>query len=191
MNHIIKFAYSFLTDGLVYVFQIIPIYILARLLFLECKIKNNLADKIRPEHEFVLFGFVIYLILLFTQTFVVNSGQNEIRLIPFDIIINQIRSMNENDDTYGEFMFNILGNIGVFVPIGIFLKYLFGKDLMHTALMGFYISLVIETVQLPLDRTSDIDDLILNTIGAVIGYLLFVIFRKLISVLKKAYLKHT
>lgn len=39
--------------------------------------------------------------------------------------------------------------------------------------MGFLISLFIESIQLTLDRSSDIDDLILNTLGAIIGYGIF------------------
>ena len=39
-------------------------------------------------------------------------------------------------------------------------------------------SLTIEILQLPFaDRTSDVDDLILNTLGVVTGYVLFVIVR--------------
>ena len=43
---------------------------------------------------------------------------------------------------------------------------------------GFLMSLTIEILQLPFaDRTSDVDDLILNTLGVVTGYVLFVIVR--------------
>ena len=36
--------------------------------------------------------------------------------------------------------------------------------------MGVGLSLCIEIIQLPLDRTTDIDDLIMNSLGYVLGY---------------------
>ena len=43
--------------------------------------------------------------------------------------------------------------------------------------MGFLASLSIETIQLFIDRGTDLDDLILNTVGAAAGYLLYRLVR--------------
>ena len=70
--------------------------------------------------------------------------------------------------------FVLWGNIGMFVPIGFFTALLW-KDATwyRCALVGFLSSGAIETVQLFVGRVSDIDDVILNTIGALLGYLLY------------------
>lgn len=48
-----------------------------------------------------------------------------------------------------------------------------------TVLYGFTVSSIIEFSQLFLARGTDIDDLILNTIGTMVGYLKFIVFSKL------------
>ena len=49
-----------------------------------------------------------------------------------------------------------------------------------TALTGFLISLAIEIIQLPFAvRASDIDDLILNTLGVMAGYGIYALVKKL------------
>ncbi|WP_090710908.1 VanZ family protein [Mycetocola miduiensis] len=64
-------------------------------------------------------------------------------------------------------------NIGMFLPIGLFLVLLFGRRLWWFAmLLGFGITVAIETAQLFLPtRVSDPRDIVANTCGAVIGVL--------------------
>ena len=75
--------------------------------------------------------------------------------------------------TMGEALLNLIGNITMFIPVGIVWPIVF-KDLdkpwkVIAAGVGF--SLIIEIIQLPFfDRLSDIDDLILNSAGYLIGY---------------------
>ena len=75
---------------------------------------------------------------------------------------------------------NIFGNILMFVPTGIILPILYKRldNFFKVALTGFLISFAIEIFQLPfVERTSDVDDLILNTLGVAIGYVVFIIAR--------------
>lgn len=69
---------------------------------------------------------------------------------------------------------NLLGNILLFIPMGIFLPSLFRtitwKGIFAVAL-GF--SLTLEISQLFFIGTPDIDDVILNTFGAILGYCVF------------------
>lgn len=70
---------------------------------------------------------------------------------------------------------NILGmilNIVMFVPFGAFLTIYFKqfRKLVPTAIAGFIMSLFIEILQLFTFRATDIDDLIMNTLGCVVGY---------------------
>ena len=95
-----------------------------------------------------------------------------INLIPFVYLLDY-----ENE---AHMIFNVFGNILMFVPTGILLPVLYKRldTFFKVAGTGFLMSLTIEILQLPFaDRTSDVDDLILNTLGVVTGYVLFVIVR--------------
>jgi len=76
-------------------------------------------------------------------------------------------------------LINIIGNIIVFVPFGILLPILINKKLT-ILLVIFLIGLsVMELSQLLLRRGSlDIDDYILNSIGFMLGYVIFIPNRK-------------
>jgi hypothetical protein len=70
----------------------------------------------------------------------------------------------------------LLGNLLIFVPIGLLVSVLF-RDLRSgwkMLLVGAGISLTIEVLQLILAvRVFDIDDILLNALGTWLGYLLF------------------
>ena len=89
---------------------------------------------------------------------------------------------------------NIFGNILMFVPTGILLPVLYKRldNFLKVAGTGFLISLAIEICQLPFaDRTSDVDDLILNTLGVVSGYVLFIVVKYAKSLKSMAGVKTT
>lgn len=80
------------------------------------------------------------------------------------------------------FAVNIIGNVLAFVPFGFFRpiigvrKYAF----VRTVVSGFLTSLAIEVSQLLVFVGSfDVDDLILNTLGTMIGYGLFRLVHRL------------
>ena len=59
------------------------------------------------------------------------------------------------------------------IPVGIYIGALFNKPLIKTMIIGFCIGLFIELMQfiLPIDRTPQLSDFLLNGISAVIGCL--------------------
>lgn len=65
-------------------------------------------------------------------------------------------------------------NAVMFLPFGFFLPLLWSKCRRwhRTALAGFLTSLTIELTQLLSFRATDVDDLLMNTLGAVLGYFL-------------------
>lgn len=70
---------------------------------------------------------------------------------------------------------NILGmilNMVMFVPFGAFLPIYFKKfrSLKLTVAAGFFTSLTIEVLQLFCFRATDVDDLLMNTLGTLIGF---------------------
>ena len=71
---------------------------------------------------------------------------------------------------------NLIGNILLFVPIGLLLPILsqWYKKWHKMLIVGFCLSLVIEGIQGITRRGYfDIDDLILNTIGTMVGWMLW------------------
>lgn len=72
--------------------------------------------------------------------------------------------------SWSYFIYLFGGNIAWFAPAG-FLTRLFGGRLPHALAAGFALSLAVEAGQFILGSgVSELDDLILNTLGAVLGY---------------------
>ena len=72
-----------------------------------------------------------------------------------------------------EIILNIVGNSTMFIPVGIVWPSLFPqlRKVKPGLAAGLGFSLVIEILQLPFfDRVTDIDDLILNSLGYAVGY---------------------
>lgn len=66
-------------------------------------------------------------------------------------------------------------NVLMFMPLGFLLPYIW-KDYRHplkVSLTGLLFSSFIEFAQLPTNRIADIDDLTMNTLGAVLGYIVW------------------
>lgn len=79
-------------------------------------------------------------------------------------------------------MRNILGNIIAFVPLGFLLPLTFDKisKFRFIILSSFLISLVFEVIQLlTAIGDFDIDDIILNVLGTLCGYLIYLLFNNL------------
>ena len=85
-----------------------------------------------------------------------------ISLIPFFFLF----------DRYDGWLINIIGNIAMFIPVGIVLPICFSKidNIKKTVFAGVGFILLIELTQLLCpERHTDIDDVILNTSGVFIG----------------------
>ncbi len=137
----------------------------------------------------VFFVYIIFLLklLFFSRiTFgeLFSSGRAVIRdynFIPFKTVSGFLFT---DSQAVSRFSFsNVAGNIMIFIPLGGFLPLLMRHKKIHIHLLVvFASSLAAELIQLIFGiGTCDIDDLILNTIGGIIGVfgykLLTVIFR--------------
>jgi len=74
------------------------------------------------------------------------------------------------------FMLNIVGNIVGFMPCGFFLPIISRRSRcwFNTMFLSFLFSLCIETIQLIFKvGCFDVDDMILNTLGGILGYILY------------------
>lgn len=95
-------------------------------------------------------------------------------LVPLKEIMRFVRYRNRVG--FGAFFINVFGNVIAFMPMGFFLPAVSGKKLkgIQIALLCLAFSLLVETVQL-LTKLGcfDVDDLILNTLGGFLGYLIY------------------
>lgn len=75
---------------------------------------------------------------------------------------------------WGRFLYLFVGDIVWFVPLGIYVRCRLGKrGILWAAVLGFALSLLIETMQYLFGTgVSELDDLILNTAGAALGAML-------------------
>ena len=143
---------------------------------------------------FIIYTFILYLITIYflvilpLPTFseaLENTGPY-INYIPFKFVFDFIQEtpLVWNDpSTYisaltDSSFYVVIFNIFMFVPLGMYLRYYFKCNFKKTVLYSFLLSLFFELTQLtglyfiypnPY-RLCDIDDLIQNTLGGIIGF---------------------
>ncbi len=132
---------------------------------------NNHHEKFCFYKEFSYLLSILYFWLLFeilTMTELnSNGGMN---LTPFSEILRY-------DFGTKLFNYNVIGNIVIFIPFGFLIgSYVNPKKIWPVIVTTLVTSGVVEFVQLKIGRSFDIDDIILNVSGAVIGYLLYIGF---------------
>lgn len=92
----------------------------------------------------------------------------------FHFRVNLIPLVNLFDyDNKRDLLLNVIGNAAMFIPSGIVLPIVYKRldTFVKVILAGAGTSLCIEIIQIPFSvRATDIDDLILNTIGVIVGY---------------------
>ena len=92
----------------------------------------------------------------------------------FPFRVNLIPFVNLFDyESKRDILWNVIGNTAMFIPSGIVLPIIYKQldRFWKVVGVGAMISFCIEIIQLPFSvRASDVDDLILNTLGVVIGY---------------------
>lgn len=124
---------------------------------------------------------VLIRIVLFKQVALYNlfaaigSMERTISIIPFKSLLDMIN----NNISVTRILENILGNIAIFIPFGLLLP-IVQKDMSKKIILyGLITSALIEIIQYVFALgSSDIDDLTLNTLGTIIGYLLYKIIHK-------------
>lgn len=155
---------------------ILPAFIIMILVYLLCRIvwKRSLS---RYDNGFVFYMAILLYVTLFryqirSDALFEITNQN-INLIPFV----ELLSIWENDISV--FIYNVLGNILWFIPFGLFMKKLTKYSSIKIILIALILSTSIEFLQFILHvGTCDIDDIILNTIGSVVGVISFIIMKR-------------
>lgn len=118
--------------------------------------------------ELFYLTMIIYILALFqivTKEDIVSWSTNN--FIPFkEIFRYRIGSRL--------FIKNVIGNVLLFMPFGFFTGYfLKSKSLKDSLILSLITSITIEVVQMMIGRIFDVDDIILNTLGGVVGYFIY------------------
>ena len=133
------------------------------------------------KREAVLLLMYINLAVIIRFTFFpMSKVDGLVQPLIFDIVtafpfrVNLVPLVNLFDyDSKRDLLLNVIGNVAMFIPSGIILPIIYKRldTFVKVLLAGGGISLCIEIIQLPFSvRATDIDDLILNTIGVIVGY---------------------
>ena len=132
---------------------------------------------------FLCAYFVTWLPLPTAQTLAKLKPMSEfIQLVPFKSFLDIERETLLRD------LAIILFNVAMTMPLGYFLREFFQVSLKKTILLGFLTSLLYEVTQLTglffiyprAYRIFDIDDLIINTLGAYLGYVVAPLISRLL-----------
>lgn len=173
-----QFIINNFTKILMYIGIYIPIYIFFRYSYLKIYKKD-----INKKEEFMKFIFYLYIFTMITLTILISLPKNLKNLLQIDVnwkintttflvfthALNSLKSGN-----YQYILINLLGNIAAFIPMGILLPMIYKKKrLFSVVVYGFVFSMCIELSQLLLFRATDVDDVMLNTLGTLIGYLIY------------------
>lgn len=147
---------------------------------------NSMAANKKENKLAMWVCFLAYLSLLgyavFFSSFFGREGQTEYRYnLTLLQEIGRFYGVGTRTGEWRLFLINVVGNVFVFVPFGWFLPALFKKcrKWFSVLLFSLELSLVVEIVQL-ITKVGcfDVDDLLLNTIGGILGYLIYKIAKR-------------
>ena len=156
---------------------------------------TNVKNNIRPKHKILgRIYFLAYLIMLVYLLFFAEAfgrtenpaGSRSNKLVPF----KEIWRFYKYRHILGiqAFIINVPGNILAFIPFGFFIPIIskYKRSFIRTAFMGMLFSLSVEIIQFIVNVGSfDIDDIILNTLGCIMGYIMFLLADAVILKFKK------
>ena len=146
----------------------------------------------------IIYSFILYMLIAYFMVIlplpdrastVGNTLQDHLNLIPFKQIWLYWHDKAINLETLRAYMksmslWQLLFNILLTVPFGIYMHYYFKKSFKQTILLSFLLSLFYEVSQLTAlfgiypgpYRLADVEDLICNTLGGAIGFQLVYLF---------------
>lgn len=129
-------------------------------------------EKIILHKELLSFLFILYILFLFYVVTFQDVSSGGINFIPF-------KEMFRYEIGSHLFMKNVIGNVLIFMPYGFFVSsFLTLKKPNTIIILTFITSLTIEVTQGLIGRIFDIDDIFLNIMGGLFGYLSYYLIIK-------------
>lgn len=148
------------------IFVLIFAYLLVNLYTFIKKDNITLFNNYLNIGFFLSTLFIVSLTMFPVATTLITSP--EFNLIPFKTIISFLKNKNIID-----ICANIIGNTLLFIPLGFFAHIKFKGNFNKTLKLCICSTIFVECIQIVLPmRLTDVDDLILNTLGGLIGILI-------------------
>lgn len=187
-----------------YIWNMFPYCVLGAVLFIIFRVIFQKDNTLDLKKDIATGLFIAYCFGLASQTIIphfnfgissstgkpfldvfITNDNSSINLIPFKTIFEQIVGRNEvvsQIDIADVSILNLLSNIFLFSPIGFFVPLIKERyiSLKKIILIGVSTSCVVEVIQLFIGRSCDIDDVILNTCGVVIGFIIFKVYKRIV-----------
>lgn len=187
-----------------YIWNMVPYCVLGAVLFIIFRVIFQKDNTKNLKKDIATGLFIAYCFGLASQTIIphfnfgissstgkpfldvfITNDNSSINLIPFKTIFEQIVGRNEvvsHIDIADVSILNLLSNIFLFSPIGFFVPLINERyiGLKKIILIGVSTSCVVEVIQLFIGRSCDIDDVILNTCGVVIGFIIFKVYKRIV-----------
>lgn len=164
-----------------YIYPLLTLVLPTLILFFVLKrhgTKDGNAAPAKKLIKILIFTLYIYLVFTVTGAGTIYEIGNYPELIRLDEITWKLFDSN-GGSTY-------ILNIIMCVPFGFLVPLIWKRvTLAGTIGSGFLLSFMIEASQLLNRRNSAVDDLLMNTIGAAIGYLLYLVYRQVYRYLYK------
>lgn len=165
---------------------ILALVLLTILISIVMRISYKEEEKIRVQHNIFGYMFMIYLMIALAEVvgFPSLSEWRRLSVLNEAIFNPNINLIPFNDG------FDISGilNIIFFMPFGFLLPTLWKKyrSFLRTLSYGIIFSFIIEIGQLfTKNRATDINDLIMNTLGTILGWIIFNFLRKVFKKLNR------
>ena len=159
---------TILTESIDNMWPMLTIFLVVIAVVRVAAIKNH-NEKLVFYKEFSNLLFIIYILLLYEL--LTRAELNTVRgynLVPFSEMFRyEIGSTS--------FYLNVVGNIVIFIPFGYLIStYIKPKRILSILIVSVISSATVEFVQLCIGRSFDVDDIILNSLGAIIGFLIYI-----------------
>lgn len=150
---------------------------------------------VNPFRVLIVYSFILYMITIYFLVILPLPNKSEVmfkpnmvRLVPFGFIgdiMNESVFVLSDPSTYLKALkepcfYTVIFNVLMTIPFGMYLRYYFKYNLKKTIIISFLLSLFFEITQItglyfiyPYPyRVFDVDDLIMNTIGGILGFAL-------------------
>lgn len=184
----------------IFIFPIIALlFSLPYIIYNYHKYGSFLSVRITIVYSFILYLICAYALVILplpSMSAVAEMMSPTTQLIPFqfveDILITTSFSIGD-PSTYlrtlnSPTVYQVLFNVAMCIPFGMYLRYYFKCSFKKTIILTFLLSLFFELTQLsglyfiyPRGyRIFDVDDLMINTLGGIIGYALMTPFMKVL-----------
>lgn len=186
-----------------YIRQFLPYFAISAAVYLPLRLRKK-RSRLLPDLAFFTYIVVLLMLTVLPSVFVAQHGllirlpcadvllglgnietipqpsERSLQLQPFATVIGLLTNaaLPQRVRLYRAAV-NILGNLALFMPFGFLFPLKSGSKLGKTCAVGLAAVLGIEVIQYFEGRVADIDDVILNFAGIMLGYAACCIFIKI------------